>query len=1078
MRAQFCHRAVLALCVLASWALHLQHAQGSTFETVGPFTVEFWDPSDGSFTFGGRTFSANTVWTAIDRAAVMRAFEYWDERLAGNAAPRNVTIRLLTNTGEFDPGNNAYSANAPVNTPTPSILGDPNHYKPTTERVIGEHTNVAVPGGYVGVDNVIVLAPATGTSFSSGVSGPVPSQNWGIEPIVMHEFGHSLGYYTSFDGVGNLTNPLAVFDVYRRNANGDMLAPGMSFTLTSGGTFEGPTAMSVYGDGVARALPVHDWTHLNINPLLMTHVIYRNMPFFAEVELAVLEDLGYTINRSDFFGKSIYTDGAGAPENNATAFNSGAVYGVGLHLFAANRNITQTGNISVSGPAATGIRVDQPFTYVAGQPVVPESHNVVTVAPGTTIEATGPRSVGILASFGRGHTIVHRGSITTATADSQGILADFGTNLLDGGDDINSLRVGGYLLNAVDVSGTISAAGGAGNAIEIRNTAAVQQINFMNGSVVTGDIVCDALTGVGLNRPTVTFGHVADADGRMTAAVDPAFFLRLNGDIRSSTAASAMDAQLVGGTTEFNGTAYFHSCSIGTQAALAGNGTIRSDTAVQHAGTIAPGQSIGTITIVGSLNSLPSAVFDIEIIPGGPSPVAGTHYDLIAVSDTATINGGTVNITAAPAASDDYTPGSVYAFLQTGNGLTVTDAPTLVENITNRRVMLGWGTYNMAISFLRDESFENDIAQTPNQRAWGRCFDHQAVTLGNPNLQGIRNALDLMPDVNDVRHAMDQMTGEVHGTLTALGVQSTTNFFRLLATNTRDVIPTDGPWVLGYALGGNADSDGNAHGFTFSEGGTLIGFLPVGGLGWDFGLVYNYGRIDSSLRGIGSHGAVDVHRLGAHLSCESFGNHYEYVAAMVGYSRNDVTRQISYADSVPEDFRGSVEVAGTTNAAYDGVQTGVYAEHGMRLGTPSLNFRPYVGVQYVYLGQEGFTETGGGNFNLAIRHDDLNSLQVIPGIRLASDWPSRFLNNNFLLTFDAMYQHEFLDTAAIVGTSFASSTECSFAIAGLDLGRDSYRLGPGLEFQIGDVRLFADYQVIFNEDHVFHAGGGGLELNW
>jgi hypothetical protein len=80
---------------------------------------------------------------------------------------------------------------------------------------------------------------------------------------------------------------------------------------------------------------------------------------------------------------------------------------------------------------------------------------------------------------------------------------------------------------------------------------------------------------------------------------------------------------------------------------------------------------------------------------------------------------------------------------------------------------------------------------------------------------------------------------------------------------------------------------------------------------------------------------------------------------------------------------------------------------------------------------------------------------------------------------DTVWWHEFLyDTTAHYTASLAVADESSFSAAGLNLGRDWLAVGPSLEWRPADWRAFVEYQVMFNENQVFHTGAGGAEWSW
>jgi len=216
-------------------------------------------------------------------------------------------------------------------------------------------------------------------------------------------------------------------------------------------------------------------SHINTTNSLMSWQAYRNYPGFIEIELAMMQDLGYKVERRSFFGRSFYVDGDGKTviynddpfwNWNGTGYEVGVpnttVYGIGAHLFAKNLNVVQRGIIRADGAGAAGVRIDG-------------SNNTLTIDRGVTVTADGVNGIGILAAYGKDHTItLQPGSLVQATGSGGiGVSFDFGASLFGNQrgsyyygvltDETGGNMVGvgylpelyGSLVNDFNVSGTI-----------------------------------------------------------------------------------------------------------------------------------------------------------------------------------------------------------------------------------------------------------------------------------------------------------------------------------------------------------------------------------------------------------------------------------------------------------------------------------------------------------------------------------------------------------------------------------------------------------------------------------------------
>ena len=409
-----------------------------------------------------------------------------------------------------------------------------------------------------------------------------------ITPVMFHEIGHSLGITSSLDRyagsvgddslyLGYYTDAISEksFMAHLYNQDG-VQAPlekglilrsenyldlakqyfedkGIEFDFNtfyvpniSGSTRQGKMYLYFVGDNVTEVLdgktftrgdgeqvsgiPVNMWervpefSHLELARSMMSHQNYRSYLNFMEAELAVLQDIGYEIDRKNFYGRSIYNDGLtltntqgfSARENGdyVDGYNTSTL-GIGLHVYGSNNDITQAANIYTAGDGAVGIRVDG-------------LEDKITVAEGTEIHADGLDNAGVLIAYGRNHEVNINGTVTANGEMGNALQIDFGMNTLgaisevrgsyiryvrevsnegqisdtqnldlkklaNSNDDYSFTDLENGDLNApmvdtVNINGTITAENPLGNAIYIGHGAFVKDININAGAQINGDI--------------------------------------------------------------------------------------------------------------------------------------------------------------------------------------------------------------------------------------------------------------------------------------------------------------------------------------------------------------------------------------------------------------------------------------------------------------------------------------------------------------------------------------------------------------------------------------------------------------
>lgn len=371
-----------------------------------------------------------------------------------------------------------------------------------------------------------------------------------------------------------------------------------------------------------NGLPVNGWeegvaelSHIELQNSLMSHQYWRNWNTFMEAELAVLQDLGFDIDRRDWFGYSVYNSGITfvntnpyyARNGDGTGWIEGVAndnpWGVGLHIYGRKNDITQAADILTSGTYALGIRVDG-------------TNNTLRIAPDVQVRSDGDYGYALAVTYGKNHHIVHQGTLAADGAYGVGAMFSFGDNTIGEtteqrgsyiydpatDEDLGADTIGldGALVSSFDVAGSLS---GTRAAIYIDDSALVSNINIMNGASLSGDIVslwnpmADRVQFYGedgkrMEVPTqvtdvtvdkmvthLTFGLKADEAGASQEETDANFFLTYTGNIygaweegeeQPGTAAMTMDVK--GGELVFNGSANVLSVTVDEGATLSGEG--------------------------------------------------------------------------------------------------------------------------------------------------------------------------------------------------------------------------------------------------------------------------------------------------------------------------------------------------------------------------------------------------------------------------------------------------------------------------------------------------------------------------
>lgn len=487
-------------------------------------------------------------------------------------------------------------------------------------------------------------------------------------------------------------------------------------------------------------------------------------------------------------------------------------------------------------------------------------------------------------------------------------------------------------------------------------------------------------------------------------------------------------------------------------AGLGGSGTVGT-TSLGAGSTLAPGNSIGTLTVDGDLTFDSDTTYQVEVAPDG------SDSDLVQVTGQARLNGADV---AHIGNSGDYRPATVYTILSADGGLDGTfggvtsDYAFLIAD-------LFYDANNVYLQLARDgyASF-TDRAVTDNQIAVAGSAD----TLGPGN--DIYSALLTLPDDNAlIRGAFDQLAGEIHASLRSALIEDS-RFVRdtageRLRTAFRSRPAGTVVWSRAYGNWGDSDRDGGgAASMDHSSGGLLIGADAPLNDTWRLGLLAGAGRTSVDIDDRDASGSSDDYHLGLYS-----GGRWEALrlTAGLGYSWHDIEtdRRVAFHD-FEESLRGD-------NRA-DTLQ--IFGEAGYRLDTDALALEPFVGLAQVRLSSDGSDEDGGA----AALRDDGDSTDTTfstLGLRAASALGLAGVPARLHGTLG--WRHAFGDTDSEVTQTFAGGQ--AFTVSGVPIAEDAAIVEAGLDLSLSErATLGVSYGGQLAADRRDHGLGARFEMQF
>ncbi len=526
------------------------------------------------------------------------------------------------------------------------------------------------------------------------------------------------------------------------------------------------------------------------------------------------------------------------------------------------------------------------------------------------------------------------------------------------------------------------------------------------------------------NQATLQF-TLDNADGTFNGTIAG------NGKVLKDGSKALTFSQETSNVADFNGTTFVNagalvlnttlgggSTTVAHTGILKGIGIVQNNLTVATGGTIAPGNSIGTLNVGGNYSQHANTTYQVQIDETGAS-------SLINVAGSASLEGGEVVVAST---DGQYKLNTPYDILHAVNGLSGTFAG-VSSTITDNTLVGAILSYDATDAFFSVQTTLVNAAETSNERAVAEQLD----SIVNPNVDEtliLNTLVGLSP--HQASKALDQMTGQQY--LSELLTTEITNrqFLKRLYDPVRalvttvpcasDCCPANCELDFWFEVGGSRSFvRGNQHEARF----TTSGFELAGGgqaaiaSNLTVGVAAGYALDHVHYRGNGD--GTNHTYLGGLYGLYRPCDYYVMADAIFGASDNKVKRHIDFGDirrtahSKPQIYEGTF-----------------YLEAGKDFCWECILVQPFLGVELSYAQRDKFSEHGADSLDLVVFKKHLFNAYGSLGLHLTQE-----LCDDLALSVDLAWQYRFTERQDHLNERFRAFGT-PFKIKGVSEERNSF----------------------------------------
>ena len=537
------------------------------------------------------------------------------------------------------------------------------------------------------------------------------------------------------------------------------------------------------------------------------------------------------------------------------------------------------------------------------------------------------------------------------------------------------------------------------------------------------------------------------------------------------------------GTLVLTGNNSYAGPTLINQGLLAVNGSVTSDVTVQNAGvlggsgtvgsltarsggTVAPGNSIGTLNVTRNLSFEPGSRYAVEVAPNGQS-------DRIQSNGSATIGGGEVAVSLENS-TNLLSQSEVRSLLgQQYNILTAQQGISgQFDSVAPNYLFLGTGlTYQpnqVTLNVGRNDTSFTSVAATQNERAVAAAAD--ALAAGNPVYESILNA----GSTGEARQAFRQLSGQIHADIASAQVNDSRYLRDALNGRLRqaeglatspDIKADDdgGAWAQLLGAWDHASGDANATGYQASTYGVLVGLDSALADDWRLGVATGYTRTSLD-GGYGSNADSDNYHLAVYGG-KQFGELALRAGGGYTWHRFDTSRSVNYGMQSDRE-----------TAKYSARTEQVFAEAGYSVKADWVNLEPFANLAYINFQNNGISEDGGA---AALHGDKQHTDATVStlGLRADTQWQAS-KTTSVALRSELGWQHQYGDLDRGTGLRFNGGNS-PFVVNSVSASRDGAVLKASAEVAVNkNATLSLGYGGLLSQNYQDNSVNAGFTWNF